>query len=69
MNIEQYIHSLGLTMDEVSIDQKGEIFILIEDNNPRADSFYREIGIPLEYQTLGNVEIIRQHKEKSNERK
>ena len=58
--MEKYIHGLGLIMEDVSIDQNGKIFILIEDNNPRAVAFYKEIELPEEYQTFENVEIMRQ---------
>lgn len=58
--MEKYIHDLGLTLADLRIDQQGRIFILVEENSPRVDALYKEIEIPEEYQTLANVEIIRQ---------
>lgn len=59
--MEKYIHGLGLTMDDIRVDQNGRIFIVVEENNPRADALYREISLPEEYQTFGNVELVRQY--------
>lgn len=56
--MEKYIHSLGLTMEDVRIDQDGRIFILVEENSPRADALYREIPLPEEFQTVDNVELV-----------
>ncbi len=63
MNLEQYIYSLGMMMSDVKIDQKGRLFILVEGTNSNGSSLYEEIPLPEEYQTFGNVDIIRQFNE------
>jgi hypothetical protein len=67
-NIQNYVYGLGMMLEDLRVDQKGRIFILVEDTL-HADEFYREITVPEEYQTLGNVEIIRQFIEQTNEGK
>jgi len=60
--MEQYIHSLGLLLEDVSIDTTGRLFILIDGVDTEGKSAYKQIEIPEEYQTFENIELIRQQK-------
>lgn len=71
--MEQYIYGLGMLMEDLCIDTKGRIFILIDGiDEQTGKAVYKDVFLPEEYQTFGNVEIIKnlklnQHMEEASE--
>jgi hypothetical protein len=63
MTLQEYIWGQGLLMTDVKADKKGRLFILVEGKEEDDGYFYKEVGIPEEYQTLGNLEEIRKQNE------
>lgn len=57
--MKEYIHSLGLLLEDIHVDRKGRLFILIEGKDLNGNFCYKEIEIPEEYQTFENIEIIK----------
>lgn len=61
--MEKYIYSLGLMLSDVKIDQKGRMFILVEEKSP--GQLYKEIEIPEQYQTLENINMLKEFMEET----
>ncbi len=59
--MKEYIYGLGLLMEDVKVDQQGRLFILIEGVDDKGDFCYKEISIPEKYQTLENINLIKQN--------
>lgn len=57
--MHEYVHSLGLKLSDVRCDQKGRLFILVEGKEQDGGYFYKEIELPEEFQTIWNVDIIK----------
>lgn len=57
--MKEYIYGLGMLMSDVRVDQQGRLFILVEGQDNEGQFCYKEIAIPEEYQTLENINLIK----------
>ena len=62
--MEQYIHNLGMLLSDVRVDHKGRLFILVEGYDDKKQFVFESVYLPEEYQTLWNIDIIKDLMEK-----